>query len=297
MDRARCRRRSDGRRRRDPEGDGLRDDRRPSRRGRASTPCSCRCSSTRARDLARAQREHDHDDRDPGRAAARAGGARRRPGGPADRVGDADAARRRHPRCWRALLRLGFVANFISEPVLVGFKAGIGLVIVLDQVPKLLGIHFAKGTFLHNLLAIARGCRRRRWRRSPSALATLGDPGRGRALPAARARAADRGGGRDRRGRPAWPAAYGVETVGQVPPGLPSLHRARPLAGRRALARRARHCADELHRDDCRRARVRAERRAAAASQTGSCSRPVSPTQAGALLGRCPPAAAPRRPR
>jgi len=27
------------------------------------------------------------------------------------------------------LLRLGFVANFISEPVLVGFKAGIGLVI------------------------------------------------------------------------------------------------------------------------------------------------------------------------
>src|SRR6185436_9517349 len=44
------------------------------------------------------------------------------------------------------VLRLGFVANFISEPVLVGFKAGIGLVIVLDQVPKLLGIHFAKGS-------------------------------------------------------------------------------------------------------------------------------------------------------
>jgi high affinity sulfate transporter 1 len=54
-----------------------------------------------------------------------------------------------------ALLRLGFVANFISEPVLVGFKAGIGLVIVLDQVPKLLGIHFPKGSFLHNALAIA----------------------------------------------------------------------------------------------------------------------------------------------
>ncbi|HSR89924.1 MAG TPA: SulP family inorganic anion transporter, partial [Gemmatimonadales bacterium] len=52
------------------------------------------------------------------------------------------------------VLRLGFVANFISEPVLVGFKAGIGLVIVLDQVPKLLGIHFAKGSFLHNLLAV-----------------------------------------------------------------------------------------------------------------------------------------------
>jgi SulP family sulfate permease len=51
-------------------------------------------------------------------------------------------------------LRLGFIANFISEPVLIGFKAGIGLVIVVDQIPKLLGIHFEKGPFLHNLLAI-----------------------------------------------------------------------------------------------------------------------------------------------
>jgi len=56
-----------------------------------------------------------------------------------------------------SVLRLGFVANFISEPVLVGFKAGIGLVIVLGQVPKILGIHFAKGSFFHNILAIAKG--------------------------------------------------------------------------------------------------------------------------------------------
>ncbi|MFZ3202259.1 MAG: SulP family inorganic anion transporter [Pseudomonas sp.] len=55
------------------------------------------------------------------------------------------------------LLRLGFVANFISEPVLVGFKAGIGIVIVLDQIPKLLGIHINKGSFLHNLLATVEG--------------------------------------------------------------------------------------------------------------------------------------------
>ncbi len=54
-------------------------------------------------------------------------------------------------------LRLGFVANFISEPVLIGFKAGIGVVIVLDQVPKILGIHFAKGSFLQNLLAMVHG--------------------------------------------------------------------------------------------------------------------------------------------
>ena len=56
-----------------------------------------------------------------------------------------------------SVLRLGFVANFISEPVLIGFKAGIGLVIVLDQVPKILGIHFAKGSFLHNIFAIFKG--------------------------------------------------------------------------------------------------------------------------------------------
>jgi len=52
-----------------------------------------------------------------------------------------------------SLLRLGFIANFISEPVLIGFKAGIALVIVVDQVPKLLGVHLPKGTFVHNLLA------------------------------------------------------------------------------------------------------------------------------------------------
>ena len=52
-----------------------------------------------------------------------------------------------------SLLRLGFVANFISEPVLIGFKAGIAFVIVLDQIPKLLGVHIAKGNFVHNLVA------------------------------------------------------------------------------------------------------------------------------------------------
>jgi sulfate permease, SulP family len=53
------------------------------------------------------------------------------------------------------LMRLGFVANFISTPVLTGFKAGIGLVIVLDQVPKLLGIHITKEGFVRDLFDIA----------------------------------------------------------------------------------------------------------------------------------------------
>jgi high affinity sulfate transporter 1 len=53
-----------------------------------------------------------------------------------------------------SVLRLGFLANFISDPVLTGFKAGIGVVIVVDQVPKLLGIHFDKGGFFENLFSI-----------------------------------------------------------------------------------------------------------------------------------------------
>jgi SulP family sulfate permease len=53
-----------------------------------------------------------------------------------------------------AALRLGFVANFISEPVLTGFKSGIGLVIVVDQIPKLLGIHIEKTGLFRDLLAI-----------------------------------------------------------------------------------------------------------------------------------------------
>ncbi len=56
-----------------------------------------------------------------------------------------------------SVLRMGFIANFISEPVLIGFKAGIGVVIVLDQLPKILGIHFERGTFLQNVLSTIRG--------------------------------------------------------------------------------------------------------------------------------------------
>lgn len=44
-----------------------------------------------------------------------------------------------------AVLRLGFIANFISAPVLTGFKAGIGLVIFVGQLGKLLGISVDRG--------------------------------------------------------------------------------------------------------------------------------------------------------
>jgi MFS superfamily sulfate permease-like transporter len=53
-----------------------------------------------------------------------------------------------------SLLRLGLVANFISAPVLTGFKAGIGLVIVLDQIPKILGVHFAKDGLVRDVVSL-----------------------------------------------------------------------------------------------------------------------------------------------
>jgi high affinity sulfate transporter 1 len=120
-------------------------------------------------------------------------------------------------------LRLGFVANFISTPVLTGFKAGIGLVIVLDQVPKLLGIHLAKAGFLRDILSIAHhildtslltlaiaaatllllAVMERRWPHSPAPLIAVAG---GIAA--------------------SWIfdlQALGVGTVGTIPQGLPSL--------------------------------------------------------------------------
>src|SRR5262249_274073 len=38
------------------------------------------------------------------------------------------------------VLRLGFLASFISEPVLKGFIVGLALTIIIGQVPKLLGV-------------------------------------------------------------------------------------------------------------------------------------------------------------
>lgn len=52
------------------------------------------------------------------------------------------------------LLRLGVVANLVSVPVLTGFKAGVGLTIVLGQLPKLLGIDIAKAGFFQDIWSI-----------------------------------------------------------------------------------------------------------------------------------------------
>lgn len=45
------------------------------------------------------------------------------------------------------LLRLGFLASFISEPVLKGFIVGLALTIIVGQVPKLFGVRKGEGDF------------------------------------------------------------------------------------------------------------------------------------------------------
>ncbi len=52
------------------------------------------------------------------------------------------------------LLRLGFVANFLSKPVIVGFMHGIGVVILVSQLPKVLGLKGQGETSLEQLVAL-----------------------------------------------------------------------------------------------------------------------------------------------
>ncbi len=121
------------------------------------------------------------------------------------------------------LMRLGFVANFISAPVLTGFKAGIGLVIVLDQVPKLLGVHITRQGFFHDIVSVVHHVpetspwtlvvagatlfvligMERLWPHSPSPLVAVGG-----GIAASWFLGLD---------------ALGVSTVGLIPQGFPSL--------------------------------------------------------------------------
>jgi sulfate permease, SulP family len=49
------------------------------------------------------------------------------------------------------LARLGFLASFISEPVLKGFIVGLALTIVVGQLPKLFGVEGGEGDFFAKL--------------------------------------------------------------------------------------------------------------------------------------------------
>ena len=121
------------------------------------------------------------------------------------------------------LLKLGFVANFISTPVLTGFKAGIGLVIVLDQVPKLLGVHITKHGFFADVLSLAQHVPETSMITLAVAVATFAVLiGMERLWPHSPAPLVAVGGGI----AASWffgLKALGVSTVGLIPQGFPSL--------------------------------------------------------------------------
>jgi sulfate permease, SulP family len=52
------------------------------------------------------------------------------------------------------LARLGFLASFISEPVLKGFIVGLALTIILGQLPKLFGVKGGSGDFFQKLWSL-----------------------------------------------------------------------------------------------------------------------------------------------
>jgi high affinity sulfate transporter 1 len=121
------------------------------------------------------------------------------------------------------ILRLGFVADFISEPVLTGFKAGIGVVILVDQAPKLFGLHLPKAGVGRTVLAIVESLPHTHVTTLVLAVVTIGvmlalkrwlpaapAPLIAVALGIAASAALDL-------------SSRGVGTVGSIPPGLPGI--------------------------------------------------------------------------
>jgi high affinity sulfate transporter 1 len=121
------------------------------------------------------------------------------------------------------VLRLGFAANFISTPVLTGFKAGIGMVIVLDQIPKLLGIHIDKHGFFRDVVSVVQHVPQTSLTTlAVAAVSLLILVGMDRIWPHSPAPLVAVGGGI----AASWflgLQAHGVSTVGLIPRGFPSL--------------------------------------------------------------------------
>ena len=71
------------------------------------------------------------------------------------------------------LLRLGFLASFISEPVLKGFIIGLALTIIIGQVPAALGVDKGEGNFFEKLWHILTELGDIRWTTAALAVACL----------------------------------------------------------------------------------------------------------------------------
>ena len=234
-----------------PEGDGVCNDRGTSGPGGTVHRFSPHGDLRRPGNLSPAERKHYDYDRSFGREQNSAKSCQMEIRHPSSELQQCSHFWLVESLILASLLRLGFIANFISEPVLVGFKAGIGVVIVVDQIPKILGIHIPRASFFHNLLAIARS----------ASGSESGDLSR-------RARH-DRLVGRDERFLPQAPAPLIAVAAGIIGARILGLHDTRSGVSRRdssrsalshasrilpraeALAWGIRHSSHEFYRDDC----------------------------------------------
>jgi sulfate permease, SulP family len=120
------------------------------------------------------------------------------------------------------VLRLGFLADLLSRPVLVGYMAGVALIMIANQLHHVTGVHVTGETFFGQLSSFARNAMQiqpvtfavaggvllflflvgTRWPKAPGPLLAV-------VLATLVAAAADLG-------------AHGVSTVGPIPAGLPT---------------------------------------------------------------------------
>lgn len=121
------------------------------------------------------------------------------------------------------VVRLGFVANFLSKPILVGYMNGLAFTVIVSQLGKMTGIRIQADTFVGQVIEFLRKLGQSHW---PTALIAIGTLAILLIL---------------KRVAPRIPGAlvavmsatvlvavfdltrYGVATVGAIPPGLPAL--------------------------------------------------------------------------
>jgi high affinity sulfate transporter 1 len=121
------------------------------------------------------------------------------------------------------LLRFGFIADFLSEPVLLGYQAGLAVVVIASQLPKMTGIATDATTTLSRYVDVVRHVTDAN---VPTVLVAIGSLAISVGV---------------RRWKPAWPGAllalvaatvvvavfdltaHGVSVLGDIPGGLPPL--------------------------------------------------------------------------
>jgi MFS superfamily sulfate permease-like transporter len=54
------------------------------------------------------------------------------------------------------LLRLGWIAEFLSAPIIAGFLAGVAVIIIVHQLPDLLGLPSVSGSTFHRIATVSR---------------------------------------------------------------------------------------------------------------------------------------------